>query len=57
MITMIKTKQTHPVYRKKKQGEAYQNTDNDCIPFGNLFSPVLCFLCFKKNVSVVHAKF
>lgn len=48
MITVIKTKPNHPVRRKKGQGGTHQNADGDCIPFGNLFSPFLCFPCFKK---------
>lgn len=50
MITVIKNKRTYLVCRKKRQGEAYPypNTDSDCVPFGNLFSPLLCFLSLKK---------
>lgn len=56
MITVIKTKPNHPVRsRKKGQGGTHQNADGDCVPFGNLFSPFLCFP-FLKNVPVVHSK-
>lgn len=42
----IKTKQNHPVTRKKRQGKAHQNVNSDYVPSGNLFSPLLCFLSF-----------
>lgn len=48
MITVIKTKPNHPVHRKKRQGGTHQHADSDCVPCGNLFSPFLCFLYFKK---------